>query len=126
MNNKLIIEAANAEWNKALNSGNVKDLAALYTENAILSPGNGVTLVGRAEIEGLFKSFVDAGVHNHTLEIIEVGGSDKMIYQVARWSAQGAEANGETPSFGGITTSVLEQSADGNWLARTHVWNANQ
>jgi uncharacterized protein (TIGR02246 family) len=126
MNKRSIIEAANAEWNKALNSGNVKGLAALYTENAILSPGNGVTLVGRAEIEGLFKSFVDAGVHNHTLEIIEVGGSDKVIYQVARWNAQGAEANGETPSFGGITTSVLEQGSDGNWLNRTHIWNVNQ
>ena len=126
MNNRLIIEAANAEWNKALNSGNVNDLAALYTENAILSPGNGVTLVGHAEIENLFKSFIDGGVHNHTLEIIEVGGSDKMIYQVARWSAQGAEANGETPSFGGITTGVFELTTEGNWLARTHVWNANQ
>ena len=126
MNNRSIIEAANAKWNKALNSGNVKELAALYTENATLSPGNGVTLVGRAEIEGLFKSFVDAGVHNHTLEIVEVGGSDKMIYQVARWNAEGAEANGETPSFGGITTSVLEQGSDGNWLTRTHIWNVNQ
>ena len=37
MNNRSIIEAANAEWNKALNSGNVKELAALYTENATLS-----------------------------------------------------------------------------------------
>jgi uncharacterized protein (TIGR02246 family) len=126
MNNRSIIEAANAEWNKALNSGNVKGLAALYTENATLSPGNGKTLVGRAEIENLFKGFVDGGVHNHTLEIIEVGGSDKMIYQVARWSAQGAETNGETPSFGGITTSIFEQSSDGNWLARTHIWNVNQ
>ena len=126
MNKRSIIEAANIEWNKALNSGNVKGLAALYTENAILSPGNGVTLVGPAKIEGLFKSFVDAGVHNHTLEIVEVGGSDKMIYQVASWNAQGAEANGETPSFGGITTSVFEQSTDGNWLACTHVWNATQ
>jgi len=125
MNNRSIIEAANTEWNKALNSGNVKGLAALYTENAILSPGNGKTLVGRAEIENLFKGFVDGGVHNHTLEIIEVGGSDKMIYQVARWSAQGAETNGETPSFGGITTSILEQSSDGNWLARAHIWNVN-
>ena len=120
------IEAANAKWNKALNSGNVKELAALYTENATLSPGNGKTIVGRAEIENLFKGFVDGGVHNHTLEIIEVGGTGKMIYQVAKWKAQGAEANGKTPSFGGITTSVLEQSADGNWLACTHVWNANQ
>jgi uncharacterized protein (TIGR02246 family) len=120
------IEAANAKWNKALNSGNVKELAALYTENATLSPGNGKTIVGRAEIENLFKGFVDGGVHNHTLEIIEVGGTGKMIYQVARWNAQGAETNGETPSFGGITTSVLEQGSDGNWLTRTHIWNVNQ
>jgi uncharacterized protein (TIGR02246 family) len=126
MNNRLIIETVNAKWNKALNSGNIKDLVGLYTENAILSPGNGKTLIGHSEIENLFKGFVDGGVHNHALEIIEVGGTDKMIYQVARWSAQGAEANGETPSFGGITTSVLEQSSDGNWLARTHIWNINQ
>jgi uncharacterized protein (TIGR02246 family) len=126
MNNRSIIEAANAKWNKAFNSGNIKELASLYTENATLSPGNGKTLVGRAEIENLFKSFVDGGVHNHTLEIIEVGGSDQMIYQIARWSAQGAEANGETPTFGGITTSVLEQSSDGNWFSRTHVWNVNE
>ena len=101
------IEAANAKWNKALNSGNVKELAALYTENAILSPGNGKTIVGRAEIKNLFKGFVDGGVHNHTLEIIEVGGTGKMIYQVAKWKAQGAEANGKTPSFGGIATSAV-------------------
>ena len=126
MKNRSIIEAANAKWNKALNRGNVKELAALYTENATLSPGNGKTIVGRAEIENLFKGFVDGGVHNHTLEIIEVGGTGKMIYQVAKWKAQGAETNGKTPSFGGITTSVLEQGSDGNWLARTHVWNVNQ
>lgn len=126
MKNKSIIEAANTEWNNALNSGNVKELAALYAENATLSPGNGKTLVGRAEIENLFKGFVDGGVHNHTLEIIEVGGSDKMIYQIARWNAQGAETNGEAPTFGGITTSVFEQSSNGNWLARTHIWNVNQ
>ncbi len=126
MKNRSIIEAANTEWNNALNSGNVKELAALYAENATLSPGNGKTLVGRAKIENLFKGFVDGGVHNHTLEIIEVGGSDKMIYQIARWNAQGAETSGEVPTFGGITTSVFEQSSNGNWLARTHIWNVNQ
>jgi ketosteroid isomerase-like protein len=126
MNKRSIIEAANASWNKALNNGNIKGLAALYTENAILSPGNGLTLVGRVEIENLFKGFVDAGVHNHSLEIIELGGSDKLIYQVSRWNAQGSEASGKILSFGGITTSVLEQNADHNWLACSHVWNANQ
>jgi uncharacterized protein (TIGR02246 family) len=126
MNYRSIVEAANTEWNKALNSGNVSGLAALYSENAILSPGNGQTLVGRAEIETIFKGFVDGGVHNHTLEIVEVGGSDNMIFQVAKWKAQGAEVNGEKPSFGGIMTSVFELTAEGNWLARSHIWNAKQ
>ena len=125
-NPEKIIQAANAKWNQALNSGNVKDLAALYTENATLSPGNGKTLVGRTEIENLFKGFVEGGVHNHSLEIIEVGNSGKLIYQVAKWSAQGAETNGETPTFGGITTSIMEQTSEGQWLARAHVWNIAQ
>lgn len=121
---KSIAESANATWNQALNSGNASGLAALYAENAILSPGNGKTLSGRTEIAALFKSFVDSGVHNHTLEIIEVGGNENIIYQVAKWNANGANKDGKSPSFGGITTSVLELGTDGKWLARTHVWNA--
>jgi uncharacterized protein (TIGR02246 family) len=121
---KSIAESANATWNQALNSGNASALAALYAENAILSPGNGKTLSGRTEIAALFKSFVDSGVHNHTLEIIEVGGNENIIYQVAKWNANGANKDGKSPSFGGITTSVLELGKDGKWLARTHVWNA--
>ena len=123
-NIKSIIEAANLAWNQALNSGNTKSLAALYAENAILSPGDGKTLVGRIEIEHLFKTFVENGVHNHTLEVIEVGGNEKVIYQISKWNANGAESSGNTPSFGGVTMSVLEQDYDGKWLSRSHVWNA--
>lgn len=123
MNTRTIMEATNAVWNKALNTGNVSELASLYTENAILSPGNGITVVGRAQIQSLFTGFIEAGVRNHLLEIIEVDGSDNIIYQVAKWSAQGAETNGKTPTFGGITTSIYELSADESWLARTHIWN---
>lgn len=121
---KAIVESANAAWNKALNSGDTKALSALYAEDATLSPGNGKTLKGRTEIESLFKGFVANGVHNHTLEIIEVGGNGKLIYQVSKWNAEGAIADGKKPSFGGITTSVLELNANGQWLARSHVWNA--
>jgi uncharacterized protein (TIGR02246 family) len=119
MNTKSIIESANSVWNKALNSGNIKALASLYAENATVSPGNGITLAGRSEIEALFNGFVENGVHNHTLEIIEFGGSDKVIYQISKWHANGAESS----SFGGITMSVLEQSSDGQWHTNSHVWN---
>lgn len=103
-----IIEAGNSAWNHALNTGNIKGLAKLYAENAILSAGDGKELVGRIEIEHLFNGFIKNGVHDHTLEIIKTGGGDKVIYQDSRWNAHGAETDGKKPSFGGITMSVLE------------------
>jgi ketosteroid isomerase-like protein len=125
MNTKSIIEASNIEWNKAFNAGDVTGLVAFYSEGAVLSPGNGTALVGRVEIGNLFKSFIDAGVNSHTLEILEVGGADNMIFQVTRWGAKGADANGAVTAFGGITTSILEKNDDGQWLVKSHVWNAN-
>ena len=123
---KAAVEALNANWNKALNSGDAKGLAKLYAEDALLSPGNGQVLKGRAEIEKLFQGFVDAGVHNHTLEIVSASGNDKALYQVAKWNANGAEKDGKKPSFGGVTTSVYEKDANGQWVTRSHVWNAAQ
>jgi uncharacterized protein (TIGR02246 family) len=123
-NIKSIIENGNAAWNLALNSGNVKSLAALYAEDATVSAGDGKTLVGRAAIEQLFSGFVENGVHNHGLEVVESGGGDKMIFQVTKWSANGAETDGKKSAFGGITMSVLQKNDDGKWLISAHVWNA--
>ncbi len=122
-NIKSTVETANSAWNKALNTGNAKALSNQYAENATLSPGDGKVLVGRAEIEKLFKSFVENGVHNHAIEVVNVGGADNVIYQISKWSANGAEANGKVPAFGGITTSVLIKGADGKWLTQSQVWN---
>jgi len=121
-----IVQSANKAWNAAFNSGDVKQLAGFYSETATLSPGNGGTLVGRAEIEALFQSFIDAGVHDHTLETLEVGGDGNTIYQVAKWGAKGAPSDGVTPSFGGITMSVLKKDASGSWFSCSHVWNVSQ
>jgi uncharacterized protein (TIGR02246 family) len=123
-NIKSIIENGNTAWNSALNSGDIKSLAALYAEDATLSAGDGKTLVGKAAIEQLFNGFVENGVHHHGLEVVESGGSDKMIFQVTKWSANGAEADGKKSAFGGITMSVLQQNDDGKWLISAHVWNA--
>ncbi|HEY8354734.1 MAG TPA: SgcJ/EcaC family oxidoreductase [Methylophilaceae bacterium] len=118
------VETLNKNWNQAFNSADAKALANLYAENAVLSPGNGQVLNGRAEIENLFKSFFEAGLHNHTLEIVTVGGDEKTLYQVARWGALAPEKDGVKPAYGGITTSVFEKDANGKWVARSHVWNA--
>lgn len=117
------IETLNNKWNQAFNSKDANALANLYAENAVLSPGNGQVLNGRKEIETLFKSFFDAGLHQHTLEIVTTGGDDNTLYQVAKWRANGAEKDNAKPTYGGITTSVIVKDASGSWVTRSHVWN---
>ncbi|PPD12590.1 SgcJ/EcaC family oxidoreductase [Methylophilus sp.] len=121
---KASVETLNNNWNKAFNSADAKSLANLYAENGLLSPGNGKVLNGRAEIEGLFKSFFEAGLNNHKLEIVSVDGDDKTLYQVAKWSARGAEKDGVAATYGGVTTSVYKKDAKGKWVTQSQVWNA--
>lgn len=123
MNEMKIVENANVAWNAAFNSKDINALVEQYSSSAVLSPGNGEVLAGHEEIEKLFKSFIDGGVNSHTLEIVKVEGADDVIYQVAKWSAMGPEVDGVKPTFGGITTSVLNKTGDGKWVVKSHVWN---
>ncbi len=122
---KATLETLNQNWNQAFNNADAAALSNLYSENALLSPGNGKVLKGRAEIENLFKSFFQAGLHHHKLEIVATGGDDKTIYQIAKWAAEGANKDGAMVTYGGITTSVYEKDANGQWVTRSHVWNAS-
>jgi uncharacterized protein (TIGR02246 family) len=114
----------NNSWNQAFNNANAGLLASMYAETAVLSPGNGKVLKGRTEIENLFKSFFEAGLNNHKLEIVTVGGDEKSMHQVAKWSAVAAEKDGVKATYSGITSSTYQKDANGNWVATSHVWNA--
>jgi len=118
-----ILQSVNGVWNTTFNSGDSTKLATLYTENATLSPGNGEVLVGQEQIKGLFKSFIDNGVHNHTIETIEAYRDEKQIVQLGKWRAEGVNDKQELISFGGVLMTVIEQNSDGIWLTRSHVWN---
>ena len=117
------VESANKAWNQALNSGNAKALAALYAKNATLSPGNGKTLVGHTEIENLFNDFVKNGVHNHTLEIVDVGASGKLFIR-CRSGAPMVPKPMVKRLFRRDHDERSGTGADGKWLVRSHVWNA--
>ena len=122
---KAVITALNSEWNKAFNSSNPESVAALYDENAILSPGNGEVLVGRVAIEGLFRSFIENGVYNHTIEVIDIHHDDKTMYEVSKWSAHGVEKDGTKPVFGGILVNVFHIDHNGEWKSHLHIWNTS-
>lgn len=122
---RAVITELNTKWNKAFNSGDPVSVAALYNEDAILSPGNGETLKGRAAIEGLFRSFIENGVHNHTIEIIDIHHDGKIMYEVSKWKAYGVEKNGTKPVFGGIFVNVFQIDHNGDWKSHLHTWNTS-
>lgn len=119
------IESLNAAWNKAFNSGDASALAAMYHEQATVSPGNGEVLKGRADIEELFQSYIDGGLHNHGIDIVTVHRDGDLAYEVANWSASGPAKDGEKPTFGGVLINVFQKGADGTWKSLSHVWNAS-
>jgi uncharacterized protein (TIGR02246 family) len=122
-NIKHTVKTINAKWNATFNKGDSAKLSTLYAEDALLSPGNGQVLKGRAQIAELLKSFIDNGVHNHTIETLSTYHQGNQIVQVAKWTAEGVNEQQETISFGGVFMSVLEQDENGAWLTKSHVWN---
>ncbi len=116
-----ILQTVNANWNATFNSGDSAKLATLYTENPTLSPGNGEILLGQDKIGELFKSFIDNGVHNHTIETVEAYRDNGQIVQLGKWRAEGVNDKQEAISFGGVLMTVIQQNAEGAWLTQSHV-----
>ena len=114
----------NDKWNAAFNRGDAAGVADLYADDAVLSPGNGEVLKGRDAIQGLFQSFIDNGVHDHTIDIIEAHQSGDVLYEVAKWQAHGKDENGKSVSFGGVLVNTFRHNAEGHWRSHLHVWNA--
>jgi uncharacterized protein (TIGR02246 family) len=121
---KQTVQRLNADWNAAFNRKDAAGLAALYHEKAVVSPGNGQAVVGRAEIQKLFQGFFDAGAHNHAIEVIAAGGQGDMLWEVAKWSANLPEKDGRKPVMSGILVQNFQRMPGNRWQSASHVWNA--
>jgi ketosteroid isomerase-like protein len=119
----VLAEKLNQNWNALFNSGDAKAVAQLYSETAILSTGDGQILKGQKEVEALFLSFVVGGVHNHEIEVVDSYRDGNTLYQVSNWSASGQEADGVTPTFGGVVTLISKLNEQGEWKLQLHSWN---
>jgi len=121
-----VLAEVNASWNDNFNKGNSTALVELYAEDATVSPGNGTILKGQEEIASLFKSFIDSGVHNHTIETVKVYHQQDQIVQLGKWQAQSTNEQQEIITFGGVLMTVIEKNAEGQWLTQSHIWNMGQ
>jgi len=126
MNNQQLAEQLNQNWDKVFNKGDITALTQLYSEQAVISPGNGQVLKGHQAVMELFQSFIDGGVHSHKIDVIEIQREGDVLYQVSNWQASGPEQDGVTPTFGGVVTLISKLNPAGEWKLQVHNWNMGE
>ena len=117
------VSAAYEDWNAAFNKGDAQAVAAAYAEDAVLLPPTHTVLSGPEEIEEFFSGLFEAGVTDHTLDVIEAGGDGNLVYSAANWTAQGNDEQGNPQDLGGIATHVFERQDSGELKLKLHTFN---
>ena len=117
------VSAAYEAFNAAFNDGDAQAVAAAYGDDAKLLPPTHAVHSGPKEIEEFFSGLFEAGVTDHALDIIEVGGDGDLVYSAANWSAKGKNAEGNPQDVGGIATHIFERQDDGELKLKLHTFN---
>jgi len=119
-----LVEEAKATCDTYFSKGDAHGLAALYDEKAIILPGNGKTIQGREEIEKVFKSFFDVGVHDHSIDVVHASQIGNLMYETTNWSAVQEEDGRKTQYC--VLLKVMTKSVDGKRHTAAHTWNAEE
>jgi uncharacterized protein (TIGR02246 family) len=121
------MEADNARWLAAFNSGNPAAFASMYTKDAVVLPPGGQPVTGGPDaIVKFWDARIKLGLKDHTFEVVNVHQDGKYAYQVARWTVVFVKDTGERTSSSGNTVRVYERQPDGTWLTKVHIYNRHQ
>lgn len=74
-------------------------------------------------IEIFYAGALASGVTDHRVEVIDVGGDEKIIYATARWSAKGKDKDGKPATFSGFVTHLFERQPDNSLKIAMQTWN---
>lgn len=112
-------QAAADKWDQAFNSGDMAQLAGLYTKDAVL------VTTGAAETgEGIptfFKGLKSKGFNGHKIVVQSVRTKGDVIIATGRWEITGM-ADGAKKTFEGNWVNVLERQ-NGELKSALHTWN---
>ena len=103
-------------------------VAALYAEDAILSPPGSEMVRGKENIhEWLSNFFKVAKITEFTLTPVELSGENDWAYAVGTFSMKIVFQGSDTPvSDRGKYLDVRRKQADGSWKFVADTWNSNQ
>jgi uncharacterized protein (TIGR02246 family) len=117
------IEQVNSHFVEAFKAGDAATIASLYTDTAKMLPPDATEIAGHQAIQNLWKSWIDDGLKDLTLEPIEVESSGDLAYEVGLFSLRVPAENNAMVTATGNYVVVWKRGADGNWRLHIDTWN---
>ncbi len=118
------IEAANAKFSEALERGDAKALAAMYTPDAIVFPPESEMVKGREAIEEFWKATRASGVKSASLTTLDVGWSGDIAYETGKVALTVQPEGKEPTTVAAKYVVVWKRQADGSWKLHRDIWNS--
>jgi ketosteroid isomerase-like protein len=115
-----VIHARSAEWEAALNAGDVEAVVALYESDARLLPPNAEIQTGPDAVRAIFGGMIDAGLTGK-LNSMETQVAGDYAYNVGKYIL----TVGDTVVDTGKYMETWHRGDDGQWRYTNDIWNSD-
>ncbi len=114
------IHARSAEFDAAINGGDIDALVALYTDDARIMPPNASMTMGLDAVRAEFGGMIDAGLKSK-LTSIQTSVSGDIAYNIGTFTLSA----GDTVVDEGKFVETWQRGADGAWRISNDIYNSD-
>jgi len=115
-----VIQSRSAEWDAALNDGDIDALAALYTDDARIMAPNAEMAVGTEAVRGAFGGMIDAGMSS-SLTSIDISIAGGIAHNIGTYALMAGDEQIDTGKF----IETWERGDDGVWRISNDIYNSD-
>ena len=115
------IEASAKQWEAGVRSGSGAAIAAVYAEDAQVFPPNGDIVTGREAIAKLWQDFLDTGVKDVKLTVLEVEVQGNLAVEIGRYDV--IATNDKALDSGKYV--AIHKRVGGGWKLYRDIWNTS-
>ena len=108
---------------QSLNDGDAAGVARHYTVDAAVLPPDSTRIDGRAGIQGVWQSVIDADVRDITLTTLEVDVFGDVANEVGAINATVPSEGGGRVQWVGKYVAVWKRERDDTWRMHRDIWN---
>ncbi len=110
----------------AINSGDAGAWTAQFAEDAIQMPPHSGANIGKAQIGGWSKGFLDAFRVRFSLAVDEVRVLDDWAFEVGKYEIALSPAEGPEMADQGKYVTLYQRDGEGAWKMARDIWNSSR